>query len=404
MFHAEQLNHTNAEVIYVDFSPTSMQIAQKRAKIRRLKNIIWIQSWIEGIIFLGLGRFQHSQSSGVLHHLKNPIKGLNILKDTSTRNGGMELMVYASYGRTAVYQMQKLLKVFNKEEQKISGELTNANYLLDIIPETNWFSKKGRANDNKLEDIGTYDMLLHKRDISFSIPSLYKWISMARLNFVEFADFTSRGSLDIKYSVYRDILYDSIIHMDKTMQTAIAEIVRGDIIKHTFFIAKGKHAEAALEDRFNDMYIFGIPHGFREALLNKNNRREIGNKTYFFAKMLGAFVYSRSVESNLIPFDPEIGFKSQGGTLSFGWVLNEFNKFLITRLLESNKGKSLSSLYSEYKQEVNPNVTNAKLFELTKEFYAAAKHTGLFLLRKRHVQLFPKTSSVCFFRIQSIVK
>ena len=70
VFHAEQLNHTNAEVIYVDFSPTSMQIAQKRAKIRRLKNIIWIQSWIEGIIFLGLGRFQHSQSSGVLHHLK----------------------------------------------------------------------------------------------------------------------------------------------------------------------------------------------------------------------------------------------------------------------------------------------------------------------------------------------
>ena len=120
--------------------------------------------------------------------------------------------------------------------------------------------------------------------------------------------------------------------------------------------------------------------------------------------MLGTFVHPRSVESNLIPFDPEIGYKSQGGALNFGWVLNKFTKFLITRLLDSNKGKRLSSLYSEYKQEINPNITNARLFELTKEFYAAAKHTGLFLLRKRQVQLFPKTYSVCFFRIQSMEK
>ena len=34
IFLAEQLNHTNAKIIYLDFSPASMKIAQGRAAIR----------------------------------------------------------------------------------------------------------------------------------------------------------------------------------------------------------------------------------------------------------------------------------------------------------------------------------------------------------------------------------
>ena len=34
MFLAEQLNYTNAQIVYLDFSPASMKIAQERAEIR----------------------------------------------------------------------------------------------------------------------------------------------------------------------------------------------------------------------------------------------------------------------------------------------------------------------------------------------------------------------------------
>ena len=67
---AEQLTHTNAELIYLDFIITSMKIAQKRSQIRRLKNIIWVRSWVEGISQLGMGEFHFTQCAGVLHHLK----------------------------------------------------------------------------------------------------------------------------------------------------------------------------------------------------------------------------------------------------------------------------------------------------------------------------------------------
>ena len=75
IFYGEQLNHTNAEVVYVDFSTTSMKISQQRACFRKLNNIIWIRTWIEEVRHLGIGLFEQSQCSGVLHHLKTPILG-----------------------------------------------------------------------------------------------------------------------------------------------------------------------------------------------------------------------------------------------------------------------------------------------------------------------------------------
>ena len=97
IFYGEQLNHTNGEIIYLDFSNQSRYMAQQRARVRRLRNIIWVHNWIEGIRFLGIGRFEQLQCSGVLHHLKNPLLGLKILKDSLFRNGGMQLIIYGKY-------------------------------------------------------------------------------------------------------------------------------------------------------------------------------------------------------------------------------------------------------------------------------------------------------------------
>ena len=42
-FLGEQLNHTNEEIVYLDFSISSMKIAQSRAKNRNIKNIILVK-------------------------------------------------------------------------------------------------------------------------------------------------------------------------------------------------------------------------------------------------------------------------------------------------------------------------------------------------------------------------
>ena len=78
VFMAEQLSHTNAEIVYLDFSSSSMKIAKERARMRGLDNIVWVNDWIENIPHLDLGKFDLIECSAALHHLKDPLGG-NIL-------------------------------------------------------------------------------------------------------------------------------------------------------------------------------------------------------------------------------------------------------------------------------------------------------------------------------------
>ena len=83
IYLAEQLkDKKNAEIIYLDFSKPSMEVAQKRAEVRGLKNIKWINDSILNIPNLKLGKFNYINCTGVLHHLANPDEGLKNLKDS----------------------------------------------------------------------------------------------------------------------------------------------------------------------------------------------------------------------------------------------------------------------------------------------------------------------------------
>ena len=203
VFIGEQLNHTNAELVYLDFSSASMIIAQRRARTRILTNIIWIRSWIEGILYLGIGMFDELQCSGVLHHLKNPSFGLKVLKDTLTCNGKMGLMVYAKYGRTGAYHIRKLMRTINSNEVEIETELKNTNYTLNVLSDRHWFNVAMHLKHHKERNVGIYDLLLHKRDVSFYIDAVLQWIEMCGLHFVGFYYNKQRFKLKIQY-VFQD--------------------------------------------------------------------------------------------------------------------------------------------------------------------------------------------------------
>ena len=140
-FQGEQLNHTNGEVVYIDFSSASAKIAQRRARFRSLQNIVWVRSWVEDVRYLGLGSFDVSQCTGVLHHLRDPLFGLNVLKDVLVENGKLVMMVYAKYGRTAVYHTQHLMKMINNyAENDIKAELENTKQVISDLPIVSTYS------------------------------------------------------------------------------------------------------------------------------------------------------------------------------------------------------------------------------------------------------------------------
>ena len=49
LYLAEQLRHSDAQLVYLDFSARSLGIARQRAKLQRLKNIRWVHNSLENM-------------------------------------------------------------------------------------------------------------------------------------------------------------------------------------------------------------------------------------------------------------------------------------------------------------------------------------------------------------------
>ena len=403
VFMGEQLNHTNSEIVYLDLSMASMRIAQRRARIRGLRNIIWIQDWIEGFRFLGMSFFEELQCSGVLHHLKRPSYGLNILKDSLTASGGLGLMVYGKFGRTAVYQIQHLLKMINSNQTDLETEIMNAMYILKILPGHNWFRwfMMNSANgDHKKGKTGIYDLLLHKRDVAFSIKTLFKWITNSGLHFVDFDYYIKRFYLKTRYIISDLSLARAISQLDRVKNMCITELLRGHVFKQDFYASKIRNSVADIHDNKNVIYLYGNPLGLRGEVSNKKNYIVHGNNTFFRSWMYRT--NSRQLHTN---FDSNLYHKhieSNSSRIKFGWKLNGFNEFLVNRMLLSNKGIKLKSICTEYRKTLQYNISDLALLRLLNEFYENVKDTDMFLLKKEYVAIFPKTSFFNLILIKGI--
>ena len=257
-FGAQFKNIPNAEIVYLDFSKNSMEIAKKRAEVRGLKNITFINESIFNIPKLNLGKFDFIQCSGVLHHLSSPDEGLKILTDSLKDTGGMNLMVYAKYGRTGVYQIQDLMRMVNEGVTQRTEEVMNGKTIMSSLPATNWFVRgQDLLGDHILfGDVGLYDMFLHKQDRCYSLPELYEWVEKAGLNFIEFSDVSAKLKLRPENYITDFSLLQKVKKMDHKKQTAIAEIMCGSIIKHQFYVSKQKAPQATMDDVNNIPYFF----------------------------------------------------------------------------------------------------------------------------------------------------
>ena len=141
IYLAEQLRYKNAEIVHVDISEASIAVAQQRAALRDLDNITWIQDSLLNIPEMGLGEFDFINSVGVLHHLADPAEGLAALRDVLKVTGAMVLMVYGTYGRHGVYQMQELMRYINMGEADIAPKLNNSKTILAGLQKNHWFNE-----------------------------------------------------------------------------------------------------------------------------------------------------------------------------------------------------------------------------------------------------------------------
>jgi len=252
VYLAEQLRQTDAEIVHLDLSEQSMDVARRRAATRGLKNVTWVQGSLLELPGMGLGSFDYVNCVGVLHHLGRPEVGLAALRAVLTDDGTMGLMVYARCGRTGVYQMQELMRLVNAAEADDQRKIDNAKAVLRALPPTNWFKKgEGLIGDHlKMGDAGIYDMFLHSTDRAYSIGELYGLVESCGLHLVAF-ELRERAILTPGLA-YRDRgLLEVLAPLPKRDQQAALELVNGTITKHSFYASPRGDSVAEPEDLDN---------------------------------------------------------------------------------------------------------------------------------------------------------
>jgi hypothetical protein len=276
IFLAEQLRATDAEIVHLDMSQASIALAQERAQIRGLSNIRWVHDSLLNLPGLGLGRFDYINCSGVLHHLADPDLGLkalrSVLKNDGLHPAAIGLMVYASTGRTGVYQMQALMRLINgaggagEEALDAQRKIANTRDLLASLPPSNWFMRSEELHhDHKAGDAGIYDLLLHSQDRSYSVGELFDWLGDGAGGHglhLAFTDVQRGRSPYLPHMVLGrkpPAMAAALRRLPRRQQYEMAELMIGDIIAHTLYLTRDAACTAPYGDADYVPFFFHEP-------------------------------------------------------------------------------------------------------------------------------------------------
>jgi SAM-dependent methyltransferase len=359
IFLAEQLRHKkNAEIVYLDISKQSMNVAKKRAAIRGLKNITWIHNSILNLPDLDIGTFDYINCVGVLHHLEDYHAGLRSLGSVLAENGSLGIMVYGKHARAPIYQMQSLMRLMHEDEPDMQNRVENTKIVLNSLPPSNLYKRceqEWKSEIDEYGDIGLYDLFLHSNDHGFDVMELYDWIESCGFHLVEFIGpkFESKIGYDPRTFIGHPELLHKISALPLPKQQAIGELLSGLIQRHSFYLSKQENTRAQLDDLDN------VPFFLR------NHPRDIATK----------ITQSKGNKISLKSPD-EISMQFQPGAYTADIFMHLDGK------------RSLKTIFNKIKKQRNePQLSNKKLLDDFRPIYEILNNISWMLLRHNSVPL-----------------
>jgi 2-polyprenyl-3-methyl-5-hydroxy-6-metoxy-1,4-benzoquinol methylase len=223
------LREPNARITAIDISETSLHHTRKLQQKYELGNLELHLLSILDVQSLGKS-FDQIVCTGVLHHLADPDLGLQSLRNVLKPEGAMQVMVYASYGRTGVYMLQAYCRLLgispsNQELQDLSAAL---NYLPKDHPLAHLLHK---GKDFRQPD-ALADVLLHPQDRAFRVPQIHEWLENCGMTF-------GRWIEQAPYLAHCGVMAKTphaarLASLPSPLQHAAVELFRGTMVSHSF--------------------------------------------------------------------------------------------------------------------------------------------------------------------------
>lgn len=257
----------DSRVVAIDVSTTSLEHTERLKAKYDLSNLMVEQITIEDVAMLGR-RFDLVVCTGVLHHLKEPDKGLRALRSILKPDGAIYLMVYAPYGRAGIYLLQDYCKRLGVGTSV--NEINDLASVVEALPPTHPLVMLLRGSRDQLTADALADALLNPRDRSYSVPQVFDLIDNCGLSFGRWywnAPYDAEcGS--IAATPHKKRLKD----LPDREQFASMELWRGSMTNHSF-LAFQDEAGTHKNDVFTIKETFGksVPHRRPTTILIEEN-------------------------------------------------------------------------------------------------------------------------------------
>jgi SAM-dependent methyltransferase len=170
-----------AKVVAVDISQPSLDHQRYLKDKHGLSNLELHLLPIEELSTLGLD-FDLIVSTGVLHHLTDPMVGMKALGGCLRRDGAIGLTLYAKYGRTGVEMLQSVFRDMGLDQDEPSVQVVKESVAL--LPAEHPVQSYLRIEGGELKyDGAVVDTFLHGRDRSYSVDECIDLVTSAGLAF-----------------------------------------------------------------------------------------------------------------------------------------------------------------------------------------------------------------------------
>ncbi|AGF52865.1 sll0487 [Synechocystis sp. PCC 6803] len=238
----EYLVHLNpeAEVHAVDISEGALAVAQTRLQKSGVvcDRVHFHHLSLENLAHLP-GQFDYINSVGVLHHLPDPVAGIQAVAEKLAPGGLFHIFVYAEIGRWEIQLMQKAIAILQgKKRGDYQDGVAVGREIFASLPEYNRLVKreKERWSLENHRDESFADMYVHPQETDYNIDTLFELIDSAGLEFLGFSN-PDYWQLDRLLGKAPDLM-ERAKDLSEKERYRLIELLDPEITHYEFFLAK----------------------------------------------------------------------------------------------------------------------------------------------------------------------
>jgi SAM-dependent methyltransferase len=239
----EYLVHLNpqAQVTGIDLSAGTLAVARERCQRSGADRVDFHHLSLYDANQLP-GKFDLINCVGVLHHLPDPIRGIQSLATKLASGGIMHIFVYAELGRWEIKLMQEAIALLQGTKRgDYRDGVQVGRQVFAALPEENRLVKREQerwAMDNQ-RDACFADMYVHPQEIDYNIETLFQLIDASGLKFLGFSN-PRQWTLDRLLAKNPDLMARAEGLSDRQRYRLIELLDPAAVTHYEFFLARGE--------------------------------------------------------------------------------------------------------------------------------------------------------------------